>query len=278
MRRISFYKQFSLTRPYTRLYSTSNKPRITFEGEPTSQITQSIGLNKFMSKVYMRMGFGVTTTIGTSLALMPFIGHHNPLIYLGVGAATSFASVFAITSIQPIYMIKYEGSELVHYSENTLLREASFWGLTGGMGIMMAPFIYQIMEIDPAIVPASLFLSGTIFGGCALFASKTRNTTIMAWKAPLMVGLGSLIGIQLAGLGSMLIFGPNAFSNIVHSVDTFGGVILFTFMSIYDAYISKQMYLTGKADHIGSATSVYLDFMNLLIRIVEVMAKAQNKK
>lgn len=259
-----------------RLYSTSNKPRITLDSEPTTTNNEcSVGLSKFMSKVYSRMGLGISATMATSLGLMPFIGDHNPFIYLGVGFVTAIGCSFGISSSEPTYKTKYEGTELIHYSENSVLREASFWGLTGGMGVMLAPFMGMIMEIDPAIVPASLLLSGTIFGGCALFASKTKNADIMKWKAPLMIGLGSLIGIQLAGLGSMLIFGPNTFSNIVQNVDIFGGTILFTFMSVYDAYVARQMYISGKPDALGCSTSVYLDFINLLIRIMQILAKAK---
>ncbi len=99
----------------------------------------------------------------------------------------------------------------------------------------------------------------------------------MQWKAPLGVGLASLIGAQLIGLGSSLIFGPNSFSLLLHNVDIYGGIALFTLMSIYDAHLARQMYLEGKPDHLACATSVYLDVMNLSIRIMEALAKAKQK-
>ena len=80
----------------------------------------------------------------------------------------------------------------------------------------------------------------------------------------------------MLGLGSTLIFGPNALSALVHNVDIYGGIGLFTLMSIYDSYMAKQMYLKGEADHLGCATTVYLDFINLLIRIMEALAKKKD--
>ncbi len=240
--------------------------------QPVSSVSNA-GLTQFMTKVYARMGLGVGATMATSLALFPVVAAHNPFISLGVGAVMSFGSIYGITSSKPEYKTKQIGNEVIHYSENTTAREMAFWTLPIGMGVMMSPFMGIIVDVDPAIVPASLLLSGTIFGGCAIIATKVKDSMMMQWKAPLAAGLIGLIGTQLLGLGAGLIFGPNAFSAMVHNVDIYGGAALFTLMSIYDSYMARKMYLKGKPDHLGCATSVYLDFMNLLIRVMEMMAK-----
>lgn len=224
---------------------------------------KDVGLTRFMSKVYTRMGLGVASTMGVSFALMPFVGMANPFICFGVGTVASFASIYGIITLKPIYKTCYHENELIHYSENEPLREASFWGLTGGMGIMLSPFMSIMMQIDHAIVPASLLLSSTIFGGCAFYATKCKDATMMAFKAPLAIGLCSLVGMQLVGIGSMLIFGQNSFSMMVNNVDVYGGALLFTAMAAYDSYLARKLYVNGEPDHIACATNVYLDFINL---------------
>ena len=88
-----------------------------------------------------------------------------------------------------------------------------------------------------------------------------------------MGGLVGLVGMGLVGLGSQLIFGPTMFSMALHSIDTYAGIVLFTAMSAYDTHKSIEMYENKDPDHLGCAINLYLDFINLLIRIMEVMAK-----
>jgi FtsH-binding integral membrane protein len=242
--------------------------------------TNNVGLSRFMSRVYGRMGLGVASSVGMSLILAP-VAMQSPSMAIGcfgVGVVASFGSIYGIEKYKPVFHKKTEGTEVIEYAEDVLLREVSFWTLTGGIGVMLAPMMGIITDIDPSIVPASLLMSGGIFGGCALIAAKTKNPNIMQWKAPLFVGLTSLLGIQLVALGSGILFGPNSLSLMLHNVDIYGGIGLFTLMSIYDAHVARQMYLKGEPDHLGCATSVYLDFMNILIRVMEAMAKTKQKQ
>lgn len=249
----------------------------TFESFGGSGAKADVGLSRFMSRVYTRMGLGVASSLGVSLLLAPVAMQSPGAMFgcFGAGIVASFGGVYGIGKFKPTFHKKTEGTEVIEYAEDVPHREVSFWSLTGGMGVMLAPMMGAIIEMDPSIIPASLLMSGGIFGGCALIAAKTKNPNIMQWKAPLFVGLTSLIGIQLIGLGSSLIFGPNSFSLMLHNVDIYGGIGLFTLMSIYDAHVARQLYLKGEPDHLGCATSVYLDFMNILIRVMEAMAKAK---
>lgn len=256
------------------------KPIETQQNQPNERVVEvndgfrDVGLKKFMSKVYSKMALGVASSLGISLLLMP-VTMVNPLATLGIGFLTSMAGVIGINYYKPKYQTCYVENELIHYSENEPMREASFWCLTGGMGVMMSPLIGMMMAIDPTIVPLSVVLSSMVFGGCAYYATVCKDTQMMKWKAPLTIGLTSLIAIQLVGIASILLSGPNVLSNLIHNVDVYGGIGLFTMMSIYDSYMARKMYKSKQADHLGCATQVYLDFMNLLIRIMEAMAKAK---
>lgn len=234
------------------------------------------GLSKFMTRVYGHMGLGVTSSLCVAMAASPFVLGSTEAILstFGIGIVATFGGVYGIDKLKPTYSKTTLGAK---YAEDVPLRKASFASLSLGMGLVMAPMVNMIDEIDPTILPLSVIMSGTIFGGCALIAARAKNADLMQWKAPLAVGLTSLIGIQLVGIGSTLLFGPSAFSSMLHNVDIYGGIGLFTMMSIYDAHSARQLYLTGEPDHIGCATNVYLDFMNILIRVMSAMAKNSKK-
>lgn len=224
------------------------------------------GLQEYMSRVYTRTAMGVGATIGTGLLSLPLATEY-PFQVLGAGAVTSLISVLGIGYINPIQ----KNDHGCFRTENPPLREASFWGLATGMGLAFAPMLGMTQAIDPSILPSALVISGSILGGCAYASTRIQDETIMAWKAPLGVGLLTLLGTQVVGLASMMLFGPGPFSSLLHNVDIYGGVALFTAMSIYDSHIARKSYQEGNADHLGCATSLYLDFINLFVRIMEIL-------
>ena len=118
------------------------------------QNNQEVGLSQFMSKVYTKMGAGIAVTMGTSLGLHTVLPTmmENPFVPLGIGAVAAFGSIFGINGLKPIHKTVKQGQELIHYTENPPLREASFWTLSLGMGVSMSPFMGMMMEIDPIIV------------------------------------------------------------------------------------------------------------------------------
>jgi len=158
-----------------------------------------------MTKVYTRTGLGVASSLITATVLMPLAETHFWPIF-GVGAVLGLGCTLATTMIKPTYEFTLIKGRQIRTSINPPEREAAFVGMTIGMGMTMAPLISVVTFIDPMIVPISVLITGATFGTCALVASRIKDTSIMAWQAPLMGGLFSLVGLQLMGLGSLLIF------------------------------------------------------------------------
>ncbi len=269
--RFSRFNRFSVTAK-VQVRGFQSDHRFGSKTSATTATTREVGLTQFMSRVYARSAIGVVGSVATSCALMPFAMSH-PLECVGFGILASFGSIFGISGIKPELKSRTErNGETVHYSENPIGRELSYGVLSIGMGISLAPMMGLIVDVDPAIVPASLMITSGILGGCAYISAKYGNESLMKWKGPLMAGLGTLIVTQLVGLGSSLIFGPGIFSAMLHNVDVYGGIGLFTLFGIYDTYIARMMYKKGEADDLGCATQVYLDSMNLLVRTMEALA------
>ena len=238
----------------------------------TDTLLQNPGFRQFLSRTYAWTGLGLFGTLGIATLLGP-LGLSMPL-FIG-GIVTSFASIFGLSWLKPEFKKKIDHGKEILYAEDSLARKLSFVGLTGGMGVVMAPMMQMVLAIDPMIVPVSLGLTASIFGGCWLYSKKCTDLQMLQWKAPLLIGLCSLVGLQLIGLGSIWFFGPNAVSALIHSVDLYGGIGLFTLLTIYDMHKASKMYRKGKPDHLGCATNLYLDALNLIVRIMQIMAEAK---
>lgn len=241
--------------------------------QPGKQAEQ-LGLQQFLSKVYVRTGAGIFGTVALATTLAPLGMTFFPHLF-GGGFVLSMASVLGISFIKPEIKTKTINGQEIVFAKDKPLRELAYGGLVAGMGISLAPLMQIIYEVSPMIVPMSLGLTGALFGGCWWYSKRCTDLQMMKWRAPLMIGLGTLIGGGLISLGSMFFLGPNMFSNMWMNVDIYGGIALFTGMTIYDMYMAEKMYREKMPDHIGCATNIYLDFINIMIRIMQAMAKAK---
>jgi len=250
-------------------------------------INQDKGLSDFIKRTYWFTGGGITATLALSQALSLVQTPDFFLPALGIGFLTSIGSIIGLsytkyTIHQKQILVKDKNlrEKIIDYwySRNTNARLASYAGLVTGMSLSFSPMVAIVNDIAPTILPASVLLTSCVFGGSLLYAKMRPKGALLAWEAPLMGGLLGLVGMGVVGLGSQLIFGPNLFSAALHSIDTYGGLILFTGMTAYDTHKAIDFYEKRDPDHLGMSVSFYLDFMNILIRIMEIMAKAQQKK
>lgn len=124
-------------------------------------------------------------------------------------------------------------------------------------------------------VYSAMAMTGFIFTGSSLFAMKSPVNSTISWGPALSGGLLGLIGCGVTGLISVMIFGPNSLFSALHTIDLYFGIPLFAGFIAYDTHMAIRMYKSGNPDHIGCSTQLYLDFINILIRIIEIMAKAK---
>ncbi len=213
---------------------------------------------------------------------MSAIGLSNPLLMMGGGTVLALGGAIGLgyakytvhrKEISANYPDGRKKLADYWYSKNSPTRMLSGTSVVAGMTMVMTPFIEIMNAISPTILPSALVATSCVFGGSIAYAYMKPKGALLAWEAPLMGGLVGLVGMGLVGLGSQLIFGPTMFSMALHSIDTYAGIVLFTAMSAYDTHKSIEMYENKDPDHLGCAINLYLDFINLLIRIMEVMAK-----
>lgn len=235
---------------------------------------RGVGLSRFLSRVYLCSGLGVAGTLASAYFLMP-VTRVQPGLALSVGFMGSLLSLSGIAFNKPKYKAIQGNYEVVYYAKDSPIRQLSFLGLTASMGLTLSPYLALVLKRNPNALISSLLMSTWVFGGCAL---ASRGLNMKSWHAPLTVGLSSMCSIGIVSSLLLMLHGPNPFTTTLHTIDTYAGIALFMGFLLYDGYIAHKMYRQHQPDHLGCATSLYLDFMNIFVRFIDITSEKKKKK
>lgn len=129
-------------------------------------------------------------------------------------------------------------------------------------------------DCTPGVFATATGLSLAVMGGAAAFAYSRPSGSLLKYEAPLFGGLVGLIGVGLVGFGSSILLGhDHMLSRILFDVNTYCGIALFTGLTAYDTHNAIDRYEKGDADHLGCCVDLYLDFINLFIRFMEIVGR-----
>lgn len=245
-------------------------------------IDENFGLKQFMNKTYLYTGSGILTSMGSGLLLS-----HNPemiqylpwMIGTGflAGMGGCFGLIFSKYKVHTTHVINPTTNKVieVYHSENTPERQLSYAAIICGTSSMISPII-ACANVSGILMPAMLSTS-LVFGGAIHYANTRKVGELEIWGSALNGGLWGLIGCGLTGIGSTLLFGPNTFSVFMHSIDLYAGIPLFACFVAYDTHKAIEMYKQKDPDHLGCSIQLYLDFTNLLIRMIEIITIINKK-
>lgn len=239
-------------------------------------IDADYGLKSFLMKVYFHTFAGVLSSLGVGITSSYIIPHQPDIILplMGVGFVSAIGGIFTMQfSKCTIHEKNYksdDGKEVkLYYSTNSSIRTMGYYTIIGGMSMCIAPAICMANATD-VLLPA-MVCSTSIFTGAAYYAHTRKVGELSAWKTALHSGLYGLLGCSLFSLGSIVIFGPNYFANIFHLIDIYAGVPLFACFIAYDTHKAIEMYQQKNPDHLDCSINLYLDFMNILVRMIEIL-------
>lgn len=116
-----------------------------------------------------------------------------------------------------------------------------------------------------------------IFGGASAVAYALPKDKMLGYGKIFGGSLLGLIAMNLIGLGSAYFMGPNAFSSLLFTIDNYAGILLFSGLIAYDTHVAIKQYEMGNADHLGVSVQLVLDFWNLLLRIMQIMARMKGE-
>uniref|UniRef100_A0A7S3CNF6 Growth hormone-inducible transmembrane protein n=1 Tax=Strombidium rassoulzadegani TaxID=1082188 RepID=A0A7S3CNF6_9SPIT len=176
--------------------------------------------------------------------------HMNPWLLLGVSIASMI------------------GTQMIDYESNWMLKNICYAGFVGSISLSLVPLIH--MYSMPIIYDAAI-ASSAIMGSLGIVAYNSPSEQFLNWGGPLALGLGGMIGISLL---SMLYPGSPALYNIY----LYGGLALFSAFVLYDTQsIVHRAKTDFKYDPINNSLRVYMDAVNIFVRMVQILGNSKKK-
>lgn len=226
-------------------------------------------LNRFLTKIYTHTGYGILGLLGSAQLLTATgLASAMPMPLAMGGLVVGIGSSMALNRAPPAYG-RNEGGELV--AIDSAARQAAFAGIVGGFGAMTAPMFAAVSLWNPTIIPAAAVAALGTMSGAALYALNSKSDNISAWGPALTGSLFGLIGVGLGSMGASYLGYPEA-AAALHSVSTYGGVVVFAGLTAYDTKIAVDMHRAGQPDHLGAAAALFMNFSNLFSRFMHIFA------
>ncbi|XP_007447673.1 PREDICTED: growth hormone-inducible transmembrane protein isoform X2 [Lipotes vexillifer] len=148
---------------------------------------------------------------------------------------------------------------------------------SGVMGAVVAPL--TILG-GPLLIRAAWYTAGVV-GGLSTVAMCAPSEKFLNMGAPLGVGLGVVF---VSSLGSMFLPPTTVAGATLYSVAVYGGLVLFSMFLLYDTQkVIKRaevvpVYGVQKYDPINSMLGIYMDTLNIFMRIASILATGGNRK
>jgi len=200
------------------------------------------------------------------------------LAMTGVAAALAFRSplVWRVMTAYPIagalgMFVATIGAMIVTRSipkEDAVAKHLSLAAFTGLVGISLFPLgLY-----GGAVLMNAAVATGLIVGGLSLVASAAPSESFLWMGGPLAIGIGVVCGASIAQM-----FFP--LSGLLANVTMYGGLAVFGAFTLYD---TQRMLLHAKTlaryDPINESIGVYLNTINIFVRMVQLMSGGNRRK
>ena len=217
------------------------------------------GLRQFLVRVYNFMAFGLTLT-GTVAYVAAESGLYNSLTKKPL---LLWAVVLAPLALVLLLSFRIEKMSLAS-------AQAAFWGYAALMGLSLAGIflVYTGTSITQTFfVTAATFLSMSVYG----YATRRDLSSLGSFFGMGLVGviIASLVNIFLASSALQL-----AISLI--GVVVFVGLTAFDTQRIKDIYSASDVAETIGKKAIMGALTLYLDFLNLFVLLLQLTGQRRN--
>lgn len=133
----------------------------------------------------------------------------------------------------------------------------------------------------PLLLRAAMYTAGMV-GGLSAVAMCAPSEKFLMTAGPLSAGLGIVI---MASLGSAFVAPTTALGAGLVSISLYGGLLLFGGFILYDtqkiiqkAEMHPTHYAVAPFDPVNASIGIYLDTINIFIRIATILAGGGGKK
>jgi|JI6StandDraft_1071083.scaffolds.fasta_scaffold148666_1 FtsH-binding integral membrane protein len=239
-------------------------------------ISQNVGVNRFLQNVYSITGLSILGALSSSYIAMSLFPYAMVPMSIG-GMIASLVGLIGSSVMKPEYVCITEqinNKEKIEtiVSRSSPLRIGLYAMGVMGLGLGAAPLLAFASAINPSIIPTCLGLTAAIFGGASLMAYRMPKDSMLGYGRALTGSLLGLIGLQLVGMGSAFIMGPNPFSMMLLNSSSYLAVGLFSVFVAYDTHFAIKMYEMKQPDQLGMSVQFLLDFWNIFTSLVRIFS------
>jgi FtsH-binding integral membrane protein len=229
-----------------------------------ADLKADVGLRKFMREVYLWTGGGLAATIGAASVMARMITTPPVTIAVfGAGAVGSFASLWGLTADPQ--------------------RKLGFGALCLSMAAVVHPLVAIAQQTKPGLVmTAGITTVLTMIGATAATFSDPKKR-ITSWGPTMYGGVTCLVGLNLAALAALVLTRGRATPRFYemlrtyYSVESVMGIALFSGLTAFTSEQAIEDYKSGHANALLTATSLYLNGVNIFIRILDLLIKSNSE-
>jgi FtsH-binding integral membrane protein len=215
-----------------------------------------------IQKTYTYFTGGLAVTAAAAVAtvrsgVVTRLSRLSPFGFLLVGLGGSLGSYMLCVSVP---------------YENTLMKHSAWLLFSGAWGMFLAP---AVMMGGALVTRAAIYTAGTV-AGLTITAACAPSDKFLTWAGPLSLGLGA---VCVASLGSMFLGPMSSLGMGMYSFSLYGGLLVFGGFMLYDTQkIIKVAETQPHYDPVNESLGIYMDTINIFIRILMILSSSSRKK
>jgi growth hormone-inducible transmembrane protein len=130
--------------------------------------------------------------------------------------------------------------------------------------------------VGPQLLARAALYTAGITAGLTSIAVTAPSEKFLNMAGPLAIGMGLVFA---SSIGAMFLPPTTTLGLSLYSVYMYGGLVLFSGLLLYDT-----QKITYKAEHsqhfdsVNESMSIYMDVLNIFIRLAMIMSGSRNKK
>lgn len=219
---------------------------------------------------------------------------HSTYAHLGVGFAISTGAAYVTFKSPALMRVFANGSILAAIGSMVALvgssmlvqsmpyepgfgpKQLAWVGHCSLLGMILAPLS---MVGGPALIRAATYTAG-IVGGLSAIAVCAPSERFLIQSAPISITLGAIVA---SSIGSMFLPPTSRIGLGLYGISLYGGLLVFSGLLLYDTQktIKKAelhpAYSMSPYDPINNSLHIYMDIVNIFIRMLAIMS-GQNKR
>jgi len=222
--------------------------------------------HRYLKETFTYTGMGIGM-IGVAAKTLHNVGWSyrimaaNPWVVLGVGLVGSLGTMFGTLYTDP---------------DNYIQKHAFWTAFNLTQAVTLAPLFFY----NPAILARAGLYTVGIMGSISYVAATAKEDKYLWLGGPLLAGCAVVV---LASFAPMVLPVGTAALAGAEAVSLYGGLALFGGFTLYDvqkvqhhARLAEQGLI--KKDTVNESVKLELDFINIFIRLVQILGNRQNNR